>query len=134
MDCKTEHYQYWLFFIIAFIAYLLWQLFVTGQTLWTIDDNEIKIVWTKKLALVGGIDTVIKWSEIKDISQGLDPKYYNLRIKLVSGDTLKYFHDNLTTRDDFEEMLKTLYQTLNKKKAAANNTLTQTEQTLSLYL
>lgn len=127
MDCKTEHYQYWLFFIIAFIAYLLWQLFVTRQTLWTIDDNEIKIVWTKKLALVGGIDTVIKWSEIKDISQGLDPKYYNLRIKLVSGDTLKYFHDNLTTRDDFEEMLKTLYQTLNKKKAAANNTLTQTD-------
>jgi hypothetical protein len=108
-------------FIVAFIAYFLWQLFVTGRTVWTIDDNEIKIVWTKKFALVGGIDTVIKWSEIKDISQGPDPKYYSLKIKLVSGDTLKYFHDNLTTRDDFEQMLKTLYQTLNAKRPAAND-------------
>jgi hypothetical protein len=114
-------------FVVAVIAYFLWQLFVTGRTLWTVDDNEIKIVWTRRFILTSGLDTVIKWSEIEDISQGLDPKYYNLKIKLVSGDTLKYFHDNLTTRDDFEEMLKTLYQTLSTKKAGANHTLKQAE-------
>ena len=114
-------------FVVAVIAYFLWQLFVTGRTLWTVDDNEIKIVWTRRFILTSGLDTIIKWSEIEDISQGLDPKYYNLKIKLVSGDTLKYFHDNLTTRDDFKEMLKTLYQTLSTKKAGANHTLKQAE-------
>lgn len=107
--------------VIAFIAYVLWQIFVTGRTLWTIDENEIKIVWTKKFILAGNTDTIIKWNEIKDISRGLDPQYYNLKIKLISGDTIKYFHDTLTTRDDFQEMLKTLYQTLNDKKATANS-------------
>ena len=107
--------------IVALISYTLWQIFVTGRTIWTIDENEIKIVWTKKFILADSTDTIIKWSEIKDISRGLDPQYYNLKIKLVSGDTIKYFHDTLTTRDDFEEMLKTLYQTLNDKKATANS-------------
>jgi len=101
---------------LAVIAYILWQTFVTGRTQWTIDDIEIKIVWTKKFFLADCGDTTIKWSEIKDIGRGLDPQYYNLKIKLVSGDTIKYFHDTLTTRDDFEQMLKQLYQTLNDKK------------------
>ncbi|MBS1511775.1 MAG: hypothetical protein JST86_13090 [Bacteroidetes bacterium] len=107
--------------IVAIISYFLWQIFVTGRTLWTIDDNEIKIVWTKKFYLNDGKDVIIKWSEIKDISRGLDPQYYNLKIKLQSGDTIKYFHDTLTTRDDFEEMLKVLYQTLHDKKNTAKH-------------
>jgi hypothetical protein len=104
--------------ILAFITYILWQIFVTGRTQWTIDDNEIKILWTKKFFLADCSDTTIRWSEIENISRGLDPQYYNLKIKLVSGDTVKYFHSS--GRDDFEEMLKKLYQTLNDKKATAN--------------
>ncbi|MEP7373894.1 MAG: hypothetical protein ABI675_10925 [Chitinophagaceae bacterium] len=118
---KNEGLSILLVSIVVFVSYTLWQIFVTGRTVWTIDENEIKIVWTKKFIFQDGKDIVIKWSEIKDISRGLDPQYYNLKIKLVSGDTLKYFHDTLTTRDDFEKMLKTLYQTLNDKKATANS-------------
>jgi hypothetical protein len=105
---------------VAFVSYILWQIFVTGRTIWTIDEKEIKIVWTKKFIFQDGKDVIIKWSEIKDISRGLDPQYYNLKIKLYSGDTIKYFHDTMTTRDEFEEMLKVLYQTLKDKKATAN--------------
>lgn len=43
----------------------------------------------------------MKRNEIKDISRGLDSQYSNLKIKLMSGDTIKYFHDTLTTGDDF---------------------------------
>lgn len=108
---------------LAVVAYFLWQLFVTGRTIWTVDENEIKIEWTKKFVLGHNEDTVIKWSEVKEISRGSDPQYYNLMIDLMSGYTMKYFHDTLTTRDDFEEMLKTLYQTLKDKKATANSAL-----------
>jgi hypothetical protein len=107
--------------VVAIVSYILWQIFVTGRTIWSIDDKEIKIAWTKKFIFNDERDVIIKWSEIKDISRGLDPQYYNLKIKLHSGVTIKYFHDSLTTRDDFEEMLKILYQTLNDKKATANN-------------
>jgi hypothetical protein len=106
--------------LLGFTAYVLWQLLVTGRTIWTIDENKIKIVWTKKFILSHSEDETIKWSEIKDIRRGSDPQYYNLKIELTSGYTIKYFHDTLTTRDDFEEMLKALYQTLKDKNAAAN--------------
>ena len=109
--------------VVAIISYILWQKFVTGKTVWTIDEREIKITWIKKFPFNDGKDIVIKWSEIKDISRGLDRQYYNLKIKLITGETLRYFHDVLTTRDDFQEMLKTLYQTLNEKKAADNKTI-----------
>jgi hypothetical protein len=112
-------------FILGIVTYVLWQLLVTGRTIWTVDENEIQISWTKKFILGDGEDTIIKWSEVKDIRRGSDPQYYNLKIELTSGCTLKYFHDTLTTRDDFEEMLKALYQALKDKKATANNTLAQ---------
>ena len=113
---------------LAAVGYFLWQLFVTGRTIWTIDENEIKIAWTKKFVLADCEDTIIKWSEVKDISRGSDPQYYNLMIDLRSGYTMKYFHDSLTMRDDFEEMLKTLYQTL-KDKNTANSSLAKADQT-----
>jgi hypothetical protein len=100
----------------AFVSYILWQIFVTGRTIWTIDEDEIKITWAKRFIFQDGRGVIIKWSDIKDISRGIDPQYYNLKIKLHSGETIKYFHDTLTTRDDFEEMLKLLYQTLKTRK------------------
>lgn len=107
--------------LIVIITYILWQIFVTGRTEWTIDEREINIVWTKKFILSDRKDMNLKWVEIENISRGFDPKYYNLKIKLTSGETIKFFHDNMTTRDDFEEMLKSLYQTFNTKKATADN-------------
>ncbi|GHB63869.1 hypothetical protein GCM10007390_17130 [Persicitalea jodogahamensis] len=104
--------------IIIFIFYVLWQKFVTGKTAWEIDQNEIKIVWTKKFILGDSKDTTIKWSEINDISQGAGPKYYKLQIKLATGDTMKYFHDNLTIRDDFGEMIKALCQISERRNTA----------------
>jgi hypothetical protein len=101
------------------IAYLLWQKFVTGRTEWTVDNNEIKIIWTKQFAFANDTNYTLPWSEIDNISQGRDTHYYNLKIKLTNGQTLKFYHDTLTTKDDFEELLKVLYQTLKEKKAPA---------------
>ena len=98
-------------------AYFLWQQFVAGITEWYIDNNEIKIVWTKKFFLAKCNDINLKWSEIKNVTQGSDPQYFNLKIKLTSGNTMKFFHGNtLGKKDDFEEMLKTLSQISNNKK------------------
>jgi len=105
--------------VLVFVVYVLWQVFVTGRTIWTIDENGVKIVWTKKFFLGGSYDDLIRWSEIKNIRRGSDPQYYTLKIEHVSGYTIKYFHDTLTTKDDFDKMLKTLYKTFNDKKASA---------------
>lgn len=102
--------------IQSIIAYILWQILVTGRTEWTIDKNEISIVWTKKFFLADDKDIRIKWSEIKNISRGTDSMYYLLKIELLSGDILKYFHDTLTTRDEFRDMLEVLDQTFHDKK------------------
>jgi len=109
--------------VMAIIVYVLWQIFVTGRTEWTIDDKEINVVWTKKFILSNCKDIYLKWSEIESISRGFDPHYYNLKIKLTSGDTMRFFHDSMTTRDDFEEMLYPLYQILNKIKTQPGNKL-----------
>ena len=103
------------------ISYFLWQKFVTGKTEWTVDDLEIKIIWTKKFTLADNKDFNFKWTEIENIKRGIDPQYYNLQVKLVSGQIIKFFHDTLTTKDDFEDLLKILYKKLNDKKATANN-------------
>ena len=104
--------------ITVFIFYVFWQKFVVEKTIWEIDENEIKIVWTKKFVFGSSKDTTIRWSEIKDVSQGSGPYYYKLQIKLTTGDTLKYFHDNLTVRDDFNEMIKALYQIAERRNTA----------------
>ena len=35
---------------VMFIAYLLWQKFVTGRTEWTIDEIGISVKWVKQFA------------------------------------------------------------------------------------
>ena len=109
--------------ILLGIVWLLWQKFVTGRTEWTLEKNEIKIIWTKKFALTNKKDLNIQWSEIQNISRGFEPHYYNLKIKLNSGDTIRFYHDILTTRDDFENLIVALYQTLSKKKNFNQRTL-----------
>ncbi|QEC69600.1 hypothetical protein FRZ67_20685 [Panacibacter ginsenosidivorans] len=104
--------------IIGFLMYFLWQKFVTGRTEWTISKDQISIVWTKKFALSNVKDINLKWNDIEKISKGFDPHYYNLKIKLASGTTLRFYHDNLTTRDDFDEIIIVLNQTLNHEKRA----------------
>lgn len=117
----------WLAYLVvlttAILAYFLWQKFVTCRSEWTIEDKKITIVWTKKFILPDNKNISLNWTDIENISRGVDPQYYNLKIKLASGKTLKFFHDGLTTRDDFDEMLKTLYQTLHKKKTMATKNL-----------
>ena len=95
--------------------YILWQKFVIGRTEWTVDNDGISIIWTKR-PLERTKDLTIKWKEIEKIFQGSDTKYYHLKIKLNSGDSLSFFHDYLTTKDDFENLVKELYQRLNNKK------------------
>ena len=103
--------------IIAFIAiaYLSWQKFVTGRTEWIIDESGINMKWIKSFAFSDSKDLKLNWKEIKNISQGLDPKYDTIKIKLTTGETLKFYHDNLTTKDDYEEFKKLLYQSFYKR-------------------
>jgi hypothetical protein len=90
------------------IVYFVWQIFVTAKTQWTINDDGICMTWIKQFAFTHNDDITIKWNEIESISRGLDPNYYNLKIKLVSGQTIRFYHDTLTTRDAFQEFLKAL--------------------------
>lgn len=101
---------------IMIIACVLWQIFVTGRSVWTIDEQEIKIEWTRRYVLEKVHDIAIEWNAIKNIRRGADRQYYALIIELVSGDTIKHYHDPLA-RDDFEAMLKKLYQTLTDREA-----------------
>jgi hypothetical protein len=93
----------------AILSYILWQKFVTGRTEWTISDDTLEIVWTKR-PLERTKDSNLKWNEITKISKGSDSNYYHLKIELDSGDTLSFFHDPLTTKDDFESLIKILHQ------------------------
>jgi len=94
---------------LVIISYILWQKFVTGRTEWIISDETLNIKWTKR-PLERAKDINLKWTEIAKISQGSDRTYYHLKIVLTSGDTVSFFHDPLTTRDDFDSLIKTLYQ------------------------
>jgi len=95
------------------ITYLLWQKFVTGRTEWTITDDKLKIVWTKR-PLERTKDLVLDCEQISGISKGKDTNYYHLKINLKSGETLSFFHDHLTTRDDFERLIVNLKQRFNR--------------------
>jgi hypothetical protein len=97
------------------ITIFLWQRFVTGQTEWMIDKNEITISWEKKCSFTRGKEITMKWNEIKDIRKGLDPHYYNLKIILVTGQKFTFFHDYMQVKDDFEECLATLYRTFGEQ-------------------
>jgi hypothetical protein len=92
------------------IAYSLWQRFVTARTEWTIDNNGIHIAWIKQFAFHHKDDITLEWSEIESIKRGFDPNYYNLIIKLLSGRKIKFYHDTLTTGDDFNQFIKALDQ------------------------
>jgi hypothetical protein len=98
------------------IVYFLWQLFVIGRTEWTISDDEISILWTRKFPLAAVDNFNIKWTDIQNISRGLDSNYYVLKIELNTGQKIRFIHDPLTTRDDFRECLAVLYETFNLKK------------------
>ena len=104
--------------ILAVAALALWQILVTGRSQWTVNHETIQVVWTRKFLGHHGNPVVIKWSEIESITRGADPNYYTLKINLQSGQTLKFFHDNLTLRDDFEALLKDLNQHLTRRGLA----------------
>lgn len=101
--------------VFAIIAYLSWQKFVTGRTEWTIDEDGITMKWIKPFAFNDSKDLTLAWEEIENIRQGPDPQYDTIKIDTISGETFKFYHDNLTTRDDYEEFKKLLYDNFNTK-------------------
>jgi hypothetical protein len=86
-------------------AWLMWQIFVIGRTRWTLDDNGLSMAWTKQFAFCNNSGIVIPWNEIKKISKGLDPNYYILKIDLTTGSTLRFIHDPMVTRDEFQVLI-----------------------------
>jgi hypothetical protein len=96
------------------IVYSLWQKFVTGRTEWTLTNENIRIIWTKR-PLERTKDLTLECADIAGISKGWDTNYYHLKIQLTSGATLSFFHDYLTTRDDFDELVGTLKERFDSK-------------------
>jgi len=86
----------------------MWQIFVTGRTCWILDGNGVSMTWTKQFAFCNNSGIVIPWSEIKKISKGLDPNYYILKIDLTTDSTLRFIHDPMVTRDDFQMLIAAL--------------------------
>ena len=108
-----------IFILLAMtIAYFSWQKFVTGRTEWTIDKAGIYMTWIKQFYFSSEDDIKLKWNEIESIKQGFDPNYYTLKIKFISGEKIKFYHDNLTTKDDFKEFIKILNQTFSEMRVS----------------
>jgi hypothetical protein len=105
----NQHYLIIIVCIIIPVSLLSWQLFVTGRSEWTLDNDLIRIHWTKPFTLSNDIeDITILWSDIEKIYRGPDPNYYTLKIRLLNGIVVKFYHDNLTMRDEFNELVTAL--------------------------
>lgn len=104
-------------FLYFALGYLLWQKFAIGRTAWTIDHDAITIIWTKKIFLKNCENMHLKWTEVKNISKRIAPNDELVKIKLISGETIKFYHYRPTLKDDFEEMFKALDHTLKEKKS-----------------
>jgi len=100
---------------LAIIAYFLWQKFVTGWTEWQVDEDRITVSWTKEFAFSNINDYLFEWKDVQKIWKGMDPNYYNLKFKFNNGQKVTFYHGSFV-KDDFEDLLKTLYQTLDKRK------------------
>jgi hypothetical protein len=96
------------------VGILLWQKFVTGWTEWKVDNDRITITWTKRFAFSELEDFLFEWQDIERIWKGMDTNYYNLKFRFTFGETITFYHASFGT-DDFEQLIKILYQTLNDK-------------------
>lgn len=94
---------------------LLWQKFVTGWTEWQVDKDRIIISWTKKFAFSDITNYVFEWKDVEKIWQGMDTNYYNLKFKFTNGEEMTFYHASFGN-DDFNDLLKILYQTLDERK------------------
>jgi len=103
--------------VCLIVVYFLWQRFATERTEWTVDEKEVNITWIRKFPFTVGEEIVFTWDEVKMISRGSDRQYYNLKVELITGQTIKFYHDTLTTGDDFEECLKTMHQIFSQKNS-----------------
>jgi hypothetical protein len=101
--------------ILAIITIFLWQKFVTGWTEWKVDKDHITISWTKKFAFSNINDYVFEWKDVEKIWKGMDTNYYNLKFKFTTGQKITFYHSSFG-KDDFSELLKLLYQTLEERK------------------
>jgi hypothetical protein len=97
------------------VAIFIWQKFVTGGSEWTVDSSHVSVKWSKKFAYSDIGDYILEWKDIVRIWQGMDPNYYNLKFKLTTGRTITFYHNDFAN-DDFDELLKILYQTFEEKK------------------
>ena len=104
----------------AFLFYFIFQKLATGRTEWYIDDSGVSIIWTKKFMLSKVKNINLKWEEIEKFKKGFDPNYYILHIYLVAGRSITFIHSYFTIRDDFENLLKALYQTFDEKRTKKN--------------
>lgn len=101
--------------ILASIATILWQKFVTGWTEWQVNKDRIAISWTKKFAFSNINDYIFEWKDVEKIWKGMDPNYYNLKFKFTTGQKITFYHASFG-KDDFSDLLKILYQILDERR------------------
>lgn len=99
-------------FIIGFFLRLK---LVTGRTEWTINNNEIIIVWTKKIPFANCKDLLIKWTEVAKIRTSVSIRWQTLDIFLSTGHSLVFYRDDLARKNDFEQLINALNRKLNEQ-------------------
>ena len=103
-------------FVILF--YFLFQKIATARIQWIFSDTKIVVHFKTQFAFSKQEDIIIKHEEIESCSSSTDPMYETLKIKLVSGQVLKFYHSNIKFRDDYSSLVSSI-KTLKDLKSKA---------------
>jgi hypothetical protein len=109
--------------IIIFFIFIFRKI-AAGKTEWQIDNQGISIHWVKHFAFSSNQDIQIKWIDIDTYKKRFDPMYYTFKIKLVSGQVIKFYRSTGVLvggswGDDFLEMADVFARYYNEKKLSS---------------
>lgn len=90
------------------LFYFIFQKLATAKTKWSINEKSINISWVTQFAFTKKSNIIIKWEEIEKYNKRTDPMYETIQIKLLSGESLDFYHSNGQFRDDFSELSNAL--------------------------
>jgi hypothetical protein len=105
-DDRTRAAKFILILLYAVFAWFIWQLFATGRTEWTLNDEKIVIHWTKKIPFSrDGLLHVMEWSAVEKINRVSTLHFDYIEFVLSNGMKFKYYRDSLVLIDDYEKMV-----------------------------
>jgi hypothetical protein len=113
---KVQAIKYIIILMYGVFSWVMWQLFATGRTEWTIDDKVIIIRWTKKFPFSQFESiNIIEWSEIAKINKATTRSFTGLEFFFSNGMNVKYYHDPMVIGDDYKKMIAALKTQMNQR-------------------